>query len=133
MPTLALLWDAPHFVAASVPDDASLRDAASLQLIELHEPDGLRADEWVDWLNPQLRDSPLAQGDSLVVVLPRDRVTWRSLSVPPVPESELPPMVANLLAMELSGSTDGLAIDYLPPVSTSRRATRQPRPNFVSP
>ena len=117
MPTLALLWDAPHFVAAAAPNDAALADASRLDAIDLHEPDGLRPDEWVEWIAPQLGQRFGTDGDAVAVVLPRDRVTWRSLAVPPVPESELPPMVANLLAMELSGSAEGLAIDYLPPVA----------------
>ena len=113
---LCLLWDAPHHAAAVATHDGRDNEAGWTlgEPLTLHEPDGLRPAEWVEWIAPSLQ--PLAEGAaSLAVVLPRDRVTWRTVQIPNVPEHERPAMVRMQLATQVATDTAGLAIDSLPP------------------
>ena len=147
--SLALLWDAPHYAAAvvsdravsalvaSTSDGAADEPLAALQPVVCHEPDGLRRDEWAEWIAPQLRPLLVRDGsdasieaagdgsvDGLVVVLPRDRVTWRMVALPPGPAEERPAMVAMQLSTQVAGGLESSVVDYLHEETETKTETK---------
>lgn len=110
---MAIIWDRPHLFAVAIEHTAGTSiHVTSTLAIDVDE--GQSDAESLSDVTEQLRAN-FESIDTLSVILPRDRATWRDFSVPNVPDAELPAIVQFQFATQVAGSSDKSVIDFLAP------------------
>ncbi|MEE2826971.1 MAG: hypothetical protein VYE64_10130 [Planctomycetota bacterium] len=83
------------------------------KILEVPLPDDATESVMADLLKKALANEGVPRGDALVV-LGRQQIEMREISVPPAPESELPDMVRFQARSDFSAFNEGWSLDYVP-------------------